>query len=79
MKDIYKKNQSMSLICASEAHGFLLCAWGRYLIVINPEELGSMLRPQGPDRIVKTITDVKPRYFKVINLCFLTKFRLIQQ
>jgi hypothetical protein len=79
MKDIYKKNQSMSLICASEAHGFLLCAWGRYLIMINPEELGSMLRPQGPDGIVKTITDVKPRYFKVINLCILTKFRLIQQ
>ena len=54
------------MICASEAHGFLLFAWGRYLIVINPEELGSMLRPQGPDGIVKTITDVKPRYFKVI-------------
>jgi hypothetical protein len=65
MKDIYKKNQSMSLICASEVHGFLLCAWGCYLIVIMPEELGSMLRPQGFDRKLKTILDVKPRYFKV--------------
>ena len=79
MKDIYKKNQSMSLICASDAHGFLLCAWGRYLIVITPEELGSMLRPQGPDGIVRTITDVKPRYFKVTISCFLTKFRLINK
>jgi len=66
MKDIYKKNQSMSLICASEVNGFLLCAWGRYVIVIMPEELGSMLRPQGPDGKVRNITDVKPRYFKVI-------------
>jgi hypothetical protein len=76
MKDIYKKNQSMSLMCASEVHGFLLCAWGRYLIVIMPEELGSMLRPQGPEGIVKTITDVKPRYFKVSISSILTKFRL---
>ena len=66
MKDIYKKNQSMSLMCASEVHGFLLCAWGPYVIVIMAEELGFMLTPQGPDGRVKTISDVKPRYFKVI-------------
>ena len=79
MKDIYKKNQSMSLICASDVHRFLLCAWGRYVIVIMPEELGSMLRPQGPDGIVRTITEVSPVYFKVTILCFLTKYRLIKQ
>jgi hypothetical protein len=66
MKDIYKKNQSMSLMCASEVNGFLLCAWGHYVIVIMPEELGSMLKPQLPDGRVMTISDVKPRYFKVI-------------
>ena len=70
MKDIYSKNQSMSLMCASEVHGFLLCAWGPYVIVITPEELGAMLRPQGPDVKVKNIQDVRPRYFKVRSCIF---------
>jgi hypothetical protein len=68
MKNIYKKNQSMSLMCASEVHGFLLCAWGPYVIVITPEELGSMLRPKGPDGKVKNIQDFWPRYFKVRSI-----------
>lgn len=54
----------MQLFVVSQVHGFLLCAYSNYLVVITPEELGSML-VTAPDRTIKTLKDLRLRFFKV--------------